>query len=85
MEGAVAAPVGRMFCNLGDITNIAVARDTYCLFSRILGFGIEGIAQSLAERSSLTLEHARQWLVHVGLQAPVDSIEGDPRDRRQGA
>jgi type IV pilus assembly protein PilM len=77
-ENVPVQPVGRMFCNLGDITNIAVARDSYCLFSRILGFGVEGIAQSLSERSSLTLEHSRQWLAHVGLQAPVDSIEGDP-------
>ncbi|CAN5399155.1 type IV pilus assembly protein PilM [soil metagenome] len=75
---SVSDQTGRMFCNLGDITNIAVARGNYCLFSRIIGFGIEGIAQSLAERTSLTLEHARQWLLHVGLQAPIDAIEGDP-------
>ena len=51
-----------LYCNLGDVTNLAVARGTHCLFTRISPFGIEGIAQKLAERRELTLEHARQWL-----------------------
>jgi type IV pilus assembly protein PilM len=68
---------GRFYCNLGDITNLAFARGNCCVFSRVLNFGTEGIAQSLAEKSGLTLEHARQWLVHVGLQAPIAEIEGD--------
>lgn len=70
---------GRLYCNLGDITNLAFARGTCCVFSRVLNFGTEGIAQSLAEKSGLTLEHARQWLVHVGLETPVNEIEGDPQ------
>ncbi len=28
---------------------------------------------------SLNLEHARQWLLHVGLADPVDEVSGDPR------
>jgi type IV pilus assembly protein PilM len=67
-----------LYCNLGDVTNLAVARGRHCLFTRISSFGIEGIAQKLAERRGLTLEHARQWLSHVGLESPVESIEGDP-------
>jgi type IV pilus assembly protein PilM len=43
----------------------------------VFPFGIEGIAQKLAERRRLTLEHAREWLVHVGMEKPVDGIEGD--------
>lgn len=70
---------GTLFCNLGDITNLAFARGSSCLFSRVLNFGTEGIAQSLSEKSSLTLEHARQWLVHVGLEAPLEQIDGDPQ------
>jgi type IV pilus assembly protein PilM len=75
------APVvsGRLYCHLGDITNLAVARESYCVFSRVLGFGIEGIAQSLAAKTGLNLEHARQWLAHVGLEAPVEELEGDPQ------
>jgi type IV pilus assembly protein PilM len=67
----------RVYCNLGDVTNLAVARGSRCLFTRISPFGIEGIAQKLAERRQLTLEHARQWLTHVGLETPVEGIDGD--------
>src|SRR6185503_14542925 len=31
----------------------------------------------LAERRGLTLEHARQWMQHVGLSAPIEEVEGD--------
>lgn len=68
----------KLFCNLGDVTNLAVARGSSCLFTRIASFGIEGIAQKLAERRRLTVEHSRQWLDHVGLEQPVETIEGDP-------
>jgi len=71
------ATSAKLLCNLGDVTNLAVSRGTTCLFTRISPYGIEGIAQKLAERRTLTLEHARQWLAHVGLDAPVESIEGD--------
>lgn len=68
---------GRLYVNLGDITNLAFARGSCCVFSRVLSFGTEGIAQSLSEKSGLTLEHARQWLIHVGLAAPISEVEGD--------
>ena len=67
----------KLFCNLGDVTNLAVARGSSCLFTRIASFGIEGIAQKLAERRRLTVEHSRQWLTHVGLEQPVEAVEGD--------
>jgi type IV pilus assembly protein PilM len=66
-----------LYCNLGDVTNLAVARGSTCLFTRISPFGFEAIAQGLAERRTLSLEHARQWLVHVGLEQPTFEIEGD--------
>jgi type IV pilus assembly protein PilM len=68
----------KLFCNLGDVTNLAVARGSTCLFTRIASFGVEGIAQKLAERRRLTVEHSRQWLTHVGLDQPIEVIEGDP-------
>ncbi len=67
----------KIYCNLGDVTNLAVARGSSCLFTRVSPFGVEGIAQKLAERRRLTLDHARRWLVHVGLDSPVEGIEGD--------
>lgn len=77
-SSAVQIQPARLLCNLADVTNLAVARGSTCLFTRISSFGIEGIAQRLSERRELTLEHSRQWLVHVGLEAPVEDIEGDP-------
>ena len=76
---AAAPPAAaKLYCNLADVTNLAVAHDGACRFTRISAFGIEGIAQKLAERCQLTLEHSRQWLVHVGLADELDRIDGDP-------
>ncbi|MEK6250369.1 MAG: type IV pilus assembly protein PilM [Actinomycetota bacterium] len=66
-----------LYCNLGDVTNLAVARGSTCLFTRISPFGVEVIAQRLAERRTLALDHARQWLAHVGLERPTFDVEGD--------
>jgi len=76
-EGVVGAPA-KLLCCLGDSTNLAVARDGDCLFARVSTFGLEGIAQRLSEQRELTLAHSRQWLRHVGVEAPVEEIEGDP-------
>ena len=35
------------------------------------------MVHTLAERRGLTVEHARQWLRHVGLHAPLEDVEGD--------
>jgi type IV pilus assembly protein PilM len=67
-----------LYCHLGDAVNLAVAQGRTCVFTRTSPFGIEGIAQKLSERRSLTLEHSRQWLVHVGLQGDGADITGDP-------
>jgi type IV pilus assembly protein PilM len=67
----------RLYCHLGDITNLAVASGDACEFTRISPFGVEGIAQRLSERRGLTLDHARQWLVYVGLETPTDDLDGD--------
>ena len=75
--GTYPTQPARLYCNLGDITNLAIARGEACLFTRAASFGVEGIAQRLAEVQGLTLEHARSWLGHVGLQSPVEEIEGD--------
>ena len=77
---AVSAPEAvpaKLYCSLGDVTNLAVARGATCLFTRVSPFGVEGIAQKLAERRQLSLEHARQWLVHVGFEKPDEEVEGD--------
>ncbi len=73
-----ARPSASLLCNLGDVTNLAVASGSRCLFTRVSAFGMEGIAQHLAERRELTLEQARGWLARVGLEEPVEAIDGEP-------
>ena len=68
----------RLYVNLGGITNVAVANGSGCLFARAASGGVDAIVNALAERRALTLEHASQWIGHVGLAADVDTIEGDP-------
>ena len=58
------------------MTNLAVARGDLPLFARASGGGIEALAVELAERRTLTLEHARGWLQHVGLTTPLEHDRG---------
>ena len=66
-----------MYLSVGGLTNLAVAIGAQCLFTRVVGGGTEALAVELAERKALALEHARAWLDHVGLTAPVQDIAGD--------
>jgi type IV pilus assembly protein PilM len=67
-----------LYCNLGDIMNLAVARDRSCLFTRVSMVGFEGIVSRFSAQTGLIPEHAFQWLSHVGLDQPVEQVEGDP-------
>jgi type IV pilus assembly protein PilM len=67
-----------LYCNLGDVTNLAVARGASCLFTRVSHVGLETIADGLATSRGLVSEHATQWLTYVGLDRPIEEIEGDP-------
>jgi type IV pilus assembly protein PilM len=69
-----------LYLSVGGLTNLAVAEGTTCLFTRVVGGGLEAIAVELAERKALTLEHARGWLRHVGLVTPLSDIESDDQD-----
>jgi type IV pilus assembly protein PilM len=68
----------RLLLSVGGLTNLAVAEGRRCLFTRVVGGGLEAMATDLAERRGLALEQAREWLVRVGLTAPVEELEGDP-------
>jgi type IV pilus assembly protein PilM len=71
-------PGATLYVSVGGMTNLALAEGTTCVFTRVVPGGSEALAAELAERRALTLEHARQWLVHVGLVAPLESLSGDP-------
>jgi type IV pilus assembly protein PilM len=73
-----AAPTATLYCNVGDVTNLAVAKGQSCLFTRVAPAGLEDIATSFAGNAGLSQEHARLWLAHVGLSQPVEEIAGDP-------
>jgi type IV pilus assembly protein PilM len=77
-DGSRAIEDGVLYCNVGDVLNLAVARGRSCLFTRVSGTGMEAIVARLSTERGLTPEHAEQWLHHVGFEAPVESIEGDP-------
>jgi type IV pilus assembly protein PilM len=66
-----------LYVNLAGLTNVAVADDSGCLFTRAAAGGLDAIAQTLCERRGLTMEHARGWLQHVGLTTPLNAVEGD--------
>jgi type IV pilus assembly protein PilM len=66
-----------LYCNVGDATNLAVARGRSCLFTRLSPVGLEDIAGGLASGTGLSLEHAILWLGYVGLGRPLEEIEGD--------
>jgi type IV pilus assembly protein PilM len=77
-EGEAPAPEAVLFCNVGDVANLAVARGRACLFTRVSDSGLEALAGRLAAARGLSYEHAMQWLSYVGIEAPVEAIEGDP-------
>jgi type IV pilus assembly protein PilM len=66
-----------LYLSIGGLTNLAVAQGTTCIFTRASTGGLELLAVELAERRRLTLEHARAWLSHVGLDHPVEDVEGE--------
>lgn len=75
---AEAVPGGAvLYCSLGDVTNLAVARGRACLFTRVSHVGLEAISARLAGERGLTPEHTAQWLSYVGLETPVEQLEGD--------
>ncbi|HWW68114.1 MAG TPA: type IV pilus assembly protein PilM [Solirubrobacterales bacterium] len=67
-----------LYCNVGEIANLAVARGRACLFTRVSHAGLGAIAARLASSRAMSLDHASQWLAHVGLEQPLEGVEGDP-------
>jgi len=76
--GTEAATAAVLYCNIGDVTNLAVAKGRSCLFTRVSPAGLGDIVSGFAGTTGLSQEHAKQWLEHVGLERPLTEIEGDP-------
>ena len=73
-----AAQTGTLFCNVGDVSNLAIAKGRSCLFTRVSATGLDDVVASLVTSSGLTPEHAQQWIDHVGLATPAEQLQGDP-------
>jgi type IV pilus assembly protein PilM len=83
-DGNGAGETTTLYCYLGDITNLAVARGDACLFTRVAPFGVESIAARVAERQTMPLDDARDWLLEVGLEESTDAF-GEERERAESA
>jgi len=66
-----------LYVSVAGITNVAVANASGCLFTRAAAGGLDSMVHTLSERRALTLEHARQWLGHVGLLTPLEDVVGE--------
>lgn len=67
---------------VGGLVNLAIARGGECVFTRVIGGGIESVAIELAERSAITVEEARRALRAVDLSAKPEEGAGGPDDAR---
>jgi type IV pilus assembly protein PilM len=76
-DGPAPAQDAVLYCSVGDVMNLAVARGRSCLFTRVSGTGMEAIVNRLATERGLSPEYAEQWLLHVGLEPALETIEGD--------
>jgi type IV pilus assembly protein PilM len=65
-------PGTTLYCHLGDVTNLAVARGGECVFTRVASFGVESIAIRLAEREGISTDEARHSLMDVGLEESLE-------------
>ena len=75
---APPAEGARLYVHLAGLTNVAVANASGVLFTRAASGGLDGLVHQLSERRGLTLEHARQWMAHVGLGTPLEEVDGEP-------
>lgn len=78
-EESTADASAVLYCNIGETTNLAVAKRRSCLFTRVAPAGLGAIASNLSASTGLAPEHAIAWLNHVGLTQPPEQIEGDPQ------
>ena len=79
-SGAPAQPSEAvLYCNLGDVDEPrGGARPRLPLHPRLHSRPRGRSPAGSPTERGLSPEHAAQWLIHVGLERPVEEIEGDP-------
>src|SRR6185503_10061810 len=75
---APTGPEALLYINVAGLTNVAVANEAGCLFTRAAAGGLDAVVHTLSDRRGLTYEHASQWMQHVGLLTPLEEVDGDP-------
>lgn len=68
-------PAPTLFLAVGGLTNLAIAENGNVLFTRVSGSGLEGMAGMLAERRGMHIDQARELLVAVGVDGPIEPGE----------
>lgn len=66
-----------LYCHVGAVTNLAVARGRSCLLTRISPAGLETVTTELASSTDISREKVEWWLDHVGLDRSAEEIDGD--------
>lgn len=61
----------KLYLTIGGLTNMAVSVDGNCIFTRVTGMSLEGIAETLAARCTISLDEARGWLREAGTRGPT--------------
>lgn len=76
--GSVAAAETLAYVHFGDMVNVTIAEGQLCKFTRATPNGYEAMLARMCERVNLTREHAQMWADHVGISAPLQSLQGEP-------
>jgi type IV pilus assembly protein PilM len=76
LGSASASPV--LHLAVGGVVNLAVAQHGQCVFTRVVGGGLEAMAIELAERREITVEEARADLLSTGMPV-ADGVSAAPR------
>ncbi len=63
------------FLAVAGMTNLAIAQGGEVLFTRVSGSGLEGMAQTLAERRGAPVDEARNALLSTGLEGEIEPGE----------
>ena len=71
-----------LYLNVDGLTNLAIAEGTSCRFNRVVGVGLEGMADELAKRTRVTRVEARSLLAAVDLSSPLPSEEPEPAEEQ---
>jgi type IV pilus assembly protein PilM len=66
-----------LYCHVGDVTNLAVARGSACIFTRVSPFGIEGLdgSEAVADVAAKLVAELRLTLEFYGAQDGAPAVD----------